>query len=45
MKLLDDGNLTYFIAASSVLVASGDESVVMMCKLSISFFIIKARSN
>jgi hypothetical protein len=37
MKLLDDVNSTYFIAASRVLLASGDASVVIKRKLSISF--------
>lgn len=38
MKLLDYANFTYFIAASSVLVASGKESVVVTGKLCISFY-------
>jgi len=33
MKLSDDVNSTYLIVASRVLVASGDESVVIMHKL------------
>lgn len=38
VKLLDEvANLTYFIAASSVLDASVMESAMMMCKLRISF--------
>lgn len=36
-KLLDYVNSTYFIAASSNLVASGEESVVIMHKITISF--------